>query len=251
MMFSDGEPLFGVQVNAMLAAFRGTALLSGGVVSATGMSMDISVATGSVLIAGSAVSVPGGVVTLESGGSFDRYDLISIGATGAVVVTKGTSAMKCPTEGICLLAIVFVCADATTVASMDLTDASVPISRCVPGGTICMWSGGIETIPGGWHLCDGDAGTPDLRDRFVVGAGGSSSPGDVGGEASHTLTIAEMPAHTHDVTPIVAGSQGQITGLKSEYLLQQSDKKTSSTGGGGAHNNLPPYYAIAYIMRLT
>jgi len=70
----------------------------------------------------------------------------------------------------------------------------------VPRGVIVMWSGSIATIPSGWALCDGANGTPDLRDRFVVGAGSSYSVGATGGENIHTLTVAEMPSHNHTYT---------------------------------------------------
>ena len=67
----------------------------------------------------------------------------------------------------------------------------------IPVGGIILWSGSTSNIPTKWHLCDGTNGTPDLRDRFVVGAGSDYSVGDTGGEAEHTLTIGEMPRHNH------------------------------------------------------
>jgi hypothetical protein len=92
------------------------------------------------------------------------------------------------------------------------------ISRGIPYGGIIMWSGAAADIPESWALCDGDNGTPDLTDRFVVGAGDTYAPLQVGGAATltgtatiaaggahdhplsvdgHVLTVAEMPAHTH------------------------------------------------------
>ena len=67
----------------------------------------------------------------------------------------------------------------------------------VPVGTIVLWSGTTSNIPTGWVLCNGSNGTPDLRDRFIVGAGSTYSVGATGGEASHTLTEDELPSHTH------------------------------------------------------
>lgn len=67
-------------------------------------------------------------------------------------------------------------------------------------GMIMLWSGAEDDVPTGWALCDGSNSTPDLRDRFVIGAGSSYMPGDIGGEAEHTLTASEMPAHTHTAT---------------------------------------------------
>lgn len=66
-----------------------------------------------------------------------------------------------------------------------------------PVGTIIMWSGSAETIPTGWRLCDGSNGTPDLRGRFVVAAGGDYAAGQTGGSNGVTLTVEQMPAHNH------------------------------------------------------
>lgn len=78
----------------------------------------------------------------------------------------------------------------------------------VPVGGIILWSGSVASIPSGWALCDGSSGTPDLRGRFVVGAGGAHSPDDTGGadsvDISHTHTsgtyATDSDGHTHDVT---------------------------------------------------
>jgi len=67
----------------------------------------------------------------------------------------------------------------------------------VPSGMIALWSGTIATIPSGWFLCDGNNGTPDLRDRFIAGAGTTYGVGSIGGAATHTLSVSEMPSHTH------------------------------------------------------
>lgn len=67
----------------------------------------------------------------------------------------------------------------------------------LPSGIIAMWSGAANAIPSGWLLCNGSNGTPDLRNRFIVGAGSSYSVGNTGGSDSVTLTSAQMPSHTH------------------------------------------------------
>ena len=127
----------------------------------------------------------------------------------------------------------------------------------LPSGVIVMWSGLTTNIPPGWTLCDGNNGTPDLRDRFVVGASQSDqgiaksnvsgSPNQAGGEAFHTLTLAEMPAHTHSVqvfpNPIGGGEGNDLR--RGVYTGQ-----TGSAGDGQPHNNLPPYYALVFIMKL-
>jgi hypothetical protein len=64
-------------------------------------------------------------------------------------------------------------------------------------GLICLWRGVVSTIPPGWQLCDGTNDTPDLRDKFVVGAGGGYAPGSKGGLINSKLTMQNIPSHTH------------------------------------------------------
>lgn len=63
----------------------------------------------------------------------------------------------------------------------------------VPNGAILMWSGSIDQIPEGWHICDGTNGTPDLRDRFIVGAGKGYNIGGNGGTNENKLSIDQFP----------------------------------------------------------
>lgn len=126
----------------------------------------------------------------------------------------------------------------------------------IPSGVIVMWSGAIANIPAGWALCDGTNGTPDLRDRFIVGAkqddGGVAKTNvkgslmKVGGEHEHTLTTVEMPAHTH--TESGHGSYGSQA--RDDPIGCQQTTQTGSTGGDQPHENCPPFYALAYIMKL-
>lgn len=117
-------------------------------------------------------------------------------------------------------------------------------SVSLPAGLISMWSGTIAEIPSGWNLCDGSNNTPDLTDRFIVGAGNEYSVNDTGGEKEVQLTIEEMPSHSHsyDFPDSVGNGNGGATND-----LQTGD--TSSVGGDEAHENRPPYYALAYIMK--
>lgn len=123
-------------------------------------------------------------------------------------------------------------------------------------GTVMLWSGLIGSIPTGWLLCDGTSGTPNLKGRFVVGydAGDTDydAQGETGGSKTHTLTVDEMPAHTHDVdgeadaaTTPTAG----IMGSRASSTSTSISAAAKSTGGGAAHENRPPYYTLAYIMK--
>ena len=122
-------------------------------------------------------------------------------------------------------------------------------------GMIMIWSGSSDNIPDGWILCDGNNGTPDLTDKFVIGAGSTYAVGKTGGESSHVLTIDEMPKHSHKMkydsigwTAIrqSSGTNGIVENTTSSYDGQYS---TEEVGNGNAHNNMPPYYALCYIMK--
>lgn len=73
-------------------------------------------------------------------------------------------------------------------------------TTALPFNAIAFWSGTIASIPSGWQLCDGTNGTPDLRDRFVVGAGNTYSIGNTGGLSQVSLLSPQLPAHAHPVS---------------------------------------------------
>ena len=142
----------------------------------------------------------------------------------------------------------------------------------MPIGGIILWYGSITSIPENWALCDGsivnDLQTPDLRSQFVVGAGsdagenvtfnvssgalsGQYAPGDTGGSVAHQLTIAEMPSHTHTEQYNTPSSGQDQAGSGSGDNDNTSTQNTGSTGGNQYHENRPPYYALAYIMKVS
>lgn len=118
----------------------------------------------------------------------------------------------------------------------------------LPPYSIIMWYGDANAVPDGWQLCNGAAGTPDLRDRFPVGAGISYLKGASGGEAAHTLTISEIPSHTHTVN--YSGTWGVEYAGSYTDCPRSGQSATGAAGGGFAHNNIPPYLAVYYIMRM-
>lgn len=113
-------------------------------------------------------------------------------------------------------------------------------------GIISMWSGNISNIPDGWTLCDGTNGAPDLRNRFVTGAGDEYSVGSTGGEKYHQLTVNEMPSHSHTF----ADDGGSINnGKYSNGSSEAITSNTGSAGGNSSHENRPRFYAVAFIMK--
>ena len=159
-------------------------------------------------------------------------------------------------------------------------------SKAIPSGIICLWSGSVDNIPDGWALCNGENGTEDLRDKFIVGAGRNYAVNATGGNASQTvnlsgstgattLTVNQMPSHTHylcrnyqrhggySYTPIYVGDDARdvhVPYTPSNYIGPTLSAPTIETGGSRSHSHslsgsatvstLPPYYAKCYIQKL-
>jgi microcystin-dependent protein len=174
----------------------------------------------------------------------------------------------------------FVLSDANDVVIQTydnlygIIDAQPPAATPIPTGGIILWSGSIGSIPAGWVLCNGNNGTPDLRDRFIVGAGSTYAVNATGGSAdaivvSHTHTATSVvtdPGHKH--TFAETGFDGQGTG-SGKSIVGYNDPEgpagvnhmnnattgitvattVANAGNSGANANLPPYYALCYIMK--
>ena len=153
--------------------------------------------------------------------------------------------------------------------------AAPPAATPIPSGGIFLWSGSIGSIPAGYVLCNGSNGTPDLRDRFVVGAGSAYAVNATGGSAdsvvpththaaTSTSTVTD-PGHNHDTGnggqfATFTGSGGSgFTGSGNQFVSTTGTATTSITvattttnanaGVSGTNANLPPYYALCYIMK--
>ena len=147
-------------------------------------------------------------------------------------------------------------------------------SSTLPTGMILLWSGSIGSIPSGYLLCDGTNSTPDLRDRFIIGAGSSYSVNQTGGSAdaivvSHTHTATSTssvsdPGHLHSIsgarggTPngggaYLQGCDGVGGGTNTVAVATGITVATSTTnataGTSGTGQNIPPYFALCYIMK--
>lgn len=154
------------------------------------------------------------------------------------------------------------------------------LASVMPLGAIMLWSDISSNVPDGWHIADGGTYgglvSPDLRDRFVIGAGGAYAVGATGGPATwngtitptgtvtigdHQLTTAELPAHTHTFAEnyraisIVGstGANGQITYRSTTIDAQASGDGTHTHAGSTASLNAfdprPVYYSLYYIMK--
>ena len=163
--------------------------------------------------------------------------------------------------------------NATTAAAARINLDVAQAVYSVPSGGIIMWSGSILSIPTGWLLCDGTSGTPNLMDRFIVGAGSAYAPANTGGSAdaivvSHTHSATSTvtdPGHFHGYplgdgyynSPVSPGIPTNTYSSRQNSTPNTNSKTTgitvattnTSTGSSGENANLPPYYALAFIMK--
>ncbi len=165
-----------------------------------------------------------------------------------------------------------------------LTDEFIHEVAVFPVGTVIARMSTV--IPNGWLACSGQEvsrvtyamlfsvigtafgagnGTttfnvPNLQDRFIYGKGSTSNVGDSGGEAEHTLTVAEMPSHSHDWKFKTERDDSGAGGSYDEFTKRPDDsagfppltafeEPIDNTGGGEAHNNIPPFVRAAYLIK--
>lgn len=160
---------------------------------------------------------------------------------------------------------------------LDGYTADQIIAAGSPTGVIAWWSGAEDAIPSGWVLCNGLNGTPDLRNRFVPGAGSHYSIGDTGGAntvtttgtvtiAGHTLAAGEIAKHEHGTITdyyaptgtVAAAGYGANVGSNGSSAV---GRNTGYTGDGGSHTHSaswagtasqdkrPPFYALCFIQK--
>ena len=172
-----------------------------------------------------------------------------------------------------------------TITATNYANTGPGTNGPIPQGGIIMWSGSIATIPSGWALCDGNNGTPDLRERFIVGAGGDNgsvagtngySVSNTGGENFHVLSVAELATHNHTGITSTDGDHthdwlhgtetddsgngssndeytkagGTLSGQMSTNGAHSHTLNINNEGGNSGHETRPPYYALAFIMKL-
>jgi hypothetical protein len=153
-----------------------------------------------------------------------------------------------------------------TTAAAARSNLDVPQAVfAVPSGGIIIWSGSVASIPTGWFLCNGANGTPDLRNRFVLGAGSTYGVGVTGGTAdaivvahSHTATSTDS-GHIHNITgyqtlgggglPQYSATATNSAGWNSDTGYANITTTIASEGISGTNQNMPPYYALCFIMK--
>jgi hypothetical protein len=143
----------------------------------------------------------------------------------------------------------------------------------IPKGLIIMWAGTLNNIPPGWQLCDGTNGTPDLRDRFILGVS-TENPGATGGSHFYYLSVDQLPPHTHEIYPDGGHTHtywpdistttivycNEYNYPRSRYITITSTTAVSGahdhrgatelTGGGAQIDNRPAFYKLAFICKL-
>jgi microcystin-dependent protein len=153
---------------------------------------------------------------------------------------------------------------AGNVSAGSLNVSGFSTNALVPTGAIIMWSG--TTPPSGWALCDGGGSParPDLRGKFIVGYNSSDvdydAMGKNGGETRHILSASELPSHPHNFTfysvkaavnPAGDAVIGLGIGTSGTGIFTSRTDLISATGTTGlSHENRPPFYTLAYIIKL-
>ena len=195
-----------------------------------------------------------GITTMKSKGVGTA---VTLQFDGIVTITHHATNLDLGSQG---ANIVTVAGDVLTFYEYASADWRL-VSRSNPwtAGMIVIWSGTVAAIPGGWVICDGNNSTPNLTAKFVIHASADSGDtydvGDTNAISANVgataISTSQMPAHTHTVAIDHAGNNaGSSTG--GTGLVDASNITSASTGSGSTHthtNPLPPYYALAYIMK--
>jgi hypothetical protein len=158
----------------------------------------------------------------------ETSSLSTVATTGAYADVTGTPAAALPLTGGTLSGGLTVTG---TVAATSYTGSGAALTGIegVPSGVIAIWSGSSASIPSGWLICDGANATPDLRDRFVIGAGSTYAVDATGG----ATTTASVAAHTHTLSGNTDASGTHThTGTTSNTGAHSHNIPLNSGGGG-------------------
>ena len=142
----------------------------------------------------------------------------------------------------CMIGAIVAILNDTTPANMLLADGSNFAKVDYPEL--------YDVLPAALIIDPATGSVPDLRETFVLGAGVTIAEHDTGGSDEHTLTVAELPAHSHLYDKETYNIDVESVGIPdpSGVGLPAIPTATSETGSGDAHNNMPPYYALKYVV---
>ena len=206
--------------------------------------------------------------------SGDFYDEVIVGSESTYPSDEKIKQKEC-------LIRVYKGSETVPRASLRLMRYSVEASS-IPQGTILSWFGQLANIPSGFAVCDGKNGTPDLRNRFIVGAGDAYKLSDIGGEDAVKLEPSQTSSHYHTFGYHDSNNNGYFITTASKKVNADRPAGTypakwNGSGGGGwygwdgsgwaggqnlvtsltvateaqkPHENRPPFYALHYIMKL-
>lgn len=237
---------------ALENALAGDAIVSGLSISKGTGDWDIDVTSGALIESWTETSISSGTVTITDssglGSGESRITLIHADTGDALASTDGSAAADPDAPdlpaGEVLLGFVVVSDTDSTVADSEIVDLGA-IAPAARSNSIQIWSGSIANIPTGWVLCDGNNSTPNLQDKFVIGAGNTHAVDDTGGEGTHQLTTSELASHSHDLAANTAGGNIELSSDSGDG----TDHRTQNAGGDSAHENKPPFHALAFIMK--
>ena len=218
---------------------------------------------------------------MEGDLDMDNHELIDVIISGAATRMEAGEIVDVPLRGVSgdVSNEIVVPTDgspATSGGAVILTSANTEaiVAAAFVVGQIIMWYGLIADIPAGWALCNGENSTPDLRDKFIVGAGNTYAVSSTGGAAtvsagvtgSTALTLAQTPAHAHAPLMALSVSGGADSGIlgtvESDGHIYNADPQptddvtlSEAMGGGDGHTHttpalsiLPPYFGLLFIM---
>ena len=119
--------------------------------------------------------------------------------------------------------------------ALEVTNLKVgsSVNAFIPVGGIVLWSGTVASIPTGWVLCDGTNSTPDLRDRFIIGAGSTYAVDGTGGTNTTSIAVTNMPGHTHTGTTAQSGQHNHTCNTSQDDI--HSHQASSVASGNHGH----------------
>lgn len=214
------------------------------------------------------------VVIRDGTGNFSAGTITAtLNGNASTATTAGTASTLTTSRNINLTGV--ITGTVSFNGGSDVTMTTAYNVSPIPSGVIVLWSGSAASIPSGWYLCNGYNNTPNLTDRFVIGAGSSYGVSSTGGSkdsilVSHThsfsATTSTSGSHQHTepigyVGVFGAGSSGASgnyggAGYGTRDLTESAGShnhtvsgSTDTQGVSGTNANLPPYYALCYIMK--